>query len=214
MHKIDELQCSLEHASLDDRDKETRNYMVQSKLQLCAFDEVKKWYVREKIPQVNPNPKSNDALYFDEDECFFIEFKNGRITNEVNYEINKKIYDSLFILFDLKYIDRKGNLVDTISYTRENMTYILVYNEESNANCGETRQTKDGRKRQEEKAKAEEKSISHSYYRDALYKRIRRLAKKEFIMFGLDQFESYFFKNVYTFTEKEFTQYFIKAREE
>ena len=103
MHKIDEIQCSLEKTSLDDRDNVTKEYMTHSQLRVCAFDDVKKWYVREKIPFANPNPKSNDALYFEEDECFFIEFKNGRITDQVNFEINKKIYDSLFILFDLNY---------------------------------------------------------------------------------------------------------------
>lgn len=87
MHKIDEVQGSLEKAS---EDKDNKVYMVHSQLQVCWFDKVKEWYVSEKIPLANPTPKSNDALYFDKDECFFIEFKNGRITNEVNYEVNKK----------------------------------------------------------------------------------------------------------------------------
>lgn len=128
MHKIDEVQGSLEKAS---EDKDNKVYMVHSQLQVCWFDKVKEWYVSEKIPLANPTPKSNDALYFDKDECFFIEFKNGRITNEVNYEVNKKIYDSLFILFDLQYVDCKGNVVNSISYTRKNMIYILVYNKEN-----------------------------------------------------------------------------------
>lgn len=55
--------------------------------------------------------------------------------------------------------------------------------------------------------------ISQSYYRDQLYKTTRRLAKEEFILFGLDQFKNYLFKNVYTFTEEEFQQNFINARE-
>lgn len=98
MHKIDEIQCSLEKTSLDDRYNVTKEYMTHSQLRVCAFDDVKKWYVREKIPFANPNPKSNDALYFEEDECFFIEFKNGRITDQVNFEINKKIYDIIHFL--------------------------------------------------------------------------------------------------------------------
>lgn len=121
MHKIDELQCSLEKASEDDQN---HVYMVHSQLKVCEFDK---------------------------DGCFFIEFKNGKITDGVNYEINKKIYDSLFILFDLKYMDSNGSIVDTISYTRENMTYILVYNEENDRKCDPTRQTRDGIKRQKER---------------------------------------------------------------
>lgn len=89
MHKIDEVQCSLQRAS---EDEDNKVYMVQSQLQVCCFDKVKEWYVSERIPLANPTPKSNDALYFDKDECFFIEFKNGRITSEVNFE---------FILFGL-----------------------------------------------------------------------------------------------------------------
>ena len=205
MHKIDEIQCSLEKTSLDDRDNVTKEYMTHSQLQVCAFDDVKKWYVREKIPFANPNPKSNDALYFEEDACFFIEFKNGRITDQVNFEINKKIYDSLFILFDLKYTDKKGKVVDAISYTRENMTYILVYNEQNYLEYGPTKQTKLGEDGQR---------VSQSHHRDLLYKSMRKLAQEEFILFGLDQFQNYLFKHVYTFTEKEFEQNFVNKRKE
>ena len=189
MHIIDEMQSSLEETSYD---KDNRVYMNHSQMQVCSFDRVKEWYVSEKVPLANPNPKSNDALYFGEDECFFIEFKNGKISNEVNFEINKKIYDSLFILFDLGYSDKRGNLVNSISYTRNFMTYILVYNEENYLKSGPTRQTQEGKKRQRE--------ISESQYRNELYKAMRRLAKEEFVLFGLDQFKNYLFKNVCTYT--------------
>lgn len=200
MHIIDEMQSSLEETSYD---KDNRVYMNHSQMQVCSFDRVKEWYVSEKVPLANPNPKSNDALYFGEDECFFIEFKNGKISNEVNFEINKKIYDSLFILFDLGYSDKRGNLVNSISYTRNFMTYILVYNEENYLKSGPTRQTQEGKKRQRE--------ISESQYRNELYKAMRRLAKEEFVLFGLDQFKNYLFKNVCTYTEKEFEQKFVSS---
>lgn len=54
----------------------------------------------------------HDVLFFGNDECFFIEFKNGKIDNKVNFELNKEIYDSLFILFDLNYKDKNGDLVN------------------------------------------------------------------------------------------------------
>ena len=201
-HIIDELECTLEKASLDE---DNGIPMVNSQLMVCSFDKVKEWYVSERVPLANPNPKSNDALYFGEEECFFIEFKNGKISNEVNFEINKKIYDSLFILFDLEYRDKKGNLVNSISYTRSRMTYILVYNEENYAKFGATRQTKEGIERQ--------KNISASHHRSELYKAMRKLANEEFILFGLDQFKNYLFKNVYTYTEKEFEQKFLKSQQ-
>ena len=196
MHIIDELQSTLEETS-----KDNGVPMINSKLTVCSFDKVKEWYVSEKVPYAKPNPKSNDALYFGDEECFFIEFKNGKINNNVNYEINKKIYDSLFILFDLKYKDKHGVPVNSISYTRENMTYILVYNEENYLELGPTIQTKAGIERQKGGAK--------SSHRDKLYKTMRKLANEEFILFGLDQFKDYFFKNVYTYTSKEFEEKFV-----
>ncbi len=199
MHIIDEVQSTLEEASYD---VDNGTYMVHSKLTVCPFDKVKEWYVREKIPYANPNPKSNDALYFGGRESYFIEFKNGKITNAINYEINKKIYDSLFILFDLEYVDQYGNPVNSISYTRRNMNYILVYNEENYIQAGQTAQTKDGIKRQQ--------AVSESGHRTALYKTVRKLAKEDFVLFGLDQFRNYLFRNVFTYTQKEFEQNIAK----
>lgn len=92
-HIIDKLKCTLEAASLDE-DKGVS--MVKSQLLVCSFDRVKEWYVREVIPLANPNLKSNDVLYFGEDGCFFIEFKNGKISNEV------KIFRQLEILLSVR----------------------------------------------------------------------------------------------------------------
>lgn len=103
--------------------------------------------------------------------------------------------------------------MNSISYTRKNMIYILVYNKENYRKFGQTRQTKDGIDRQKARLQDSNGGISQSYYRDQLYKTTRRLAKEEFILFGLDQFKNYLFKNVYTFTEEEFQQNFINARE-
>ena len=204
MHVIDEKSCNLRNTSYD---KENKVYMVESDIPVCSFDSVKEWYVKKRIPYVNPNPKSNDALFFSNKECFFIEFKNGKIDNGVNFEINKKIYDSLLILFDLKYEDRSGKVIDSISYTRTNMNYILVYNKEKYLENGPTRQTTEGFKRQEA-------LITKSEHRDKLYSTMRKLANEEFIKFGLDQFKNYLFKNVYTYTIDEFEKEFIKVQNE
>lgn len=202
MHIIDEKVSKLKDTSID---KENNEYMVECSLNVCDFDKVKEWYIENKVPLVTPNPKSNDALFFDDDESYFMEFKNGKIDNGVNYEIIKKIYDSLFILFDLKYFDRNGDCVDSISYTRSRMNYILIYNEQKYAEAGPTRQTKEGFTRQKERN-------SHSPSRDLLYKGVAKLAKDELIKFGLDQFKNYFFKNVHTYTVKEFEKYILKDK--
>lgn len=175
MHIIDECQTSIKETSYD---KHNKQYMVESQMQVCNFDEVKNWYISNYIPMANPNPKSNDALYCCEDNIFFIEFKNGGIDNKINFEINKKIYDSLFILFDLKYQDKQGNVVDSIAYTRKNMEYILVYNEKIDAINRPTNQTLQGVQRQKES----EKISNYSKHRTNIYKGVRGLANKELIL--------------------------------
>ncbi len=202
MHIIDEKSSTLKITSYD---KDNNEYMVESNLEVCSFGDVKEWYVKNKVPLANPNPKSNDALFFDETESFFIEFKNGKIDNTVNYKLNKKIYDSLFMLFDLKYVDRKGDAVDSISYTRNNMNYILVYNEQKYLQAGPTRQTREGFERQNIEVKM-------SQHRDILFSTVKKLAKDELIKFGLDQFKNYLFKNVHTYTVKEFEENFINKQ--
>lgn len=194
LHIIDERNSTLKDTSYDEDNKV---YMVDCELEVCSFDDVKEWYVKNRIPLAKPNPKSNDALFFDKEEVFFIEFKNGKINNAVNFELNKKIYDSLLMLFDLGYVDSNEREVDSISYTRENMNYILVYNEEKYLQVGATRQTKEGFDRQ----KVE---VTASKHRDLLFSTVKKLANDELIKFGLDQFRNYLFKNVHTYTVKEF----------
>lgn len=199
LHIIDERNSTLKDTSYDE---DNNVYMVDCELEVCSFDDVKEWYVKNRIPLAKPNPKSNDALFFDKEEGFFIEFKNGKINNAVNFELNKKIYDSLLMLFDLGYVDSNEREVDSISYTRENMNYILVYNEEKYLQVGATRQTKEGFDRQ----KVE---VTASKHRDLLFSTVKKLANDELIKFGLDQFRNYLFKNVHTYTVKEFEENFI-----
>ena len=204
MHIIDQKRGTLKEASYD---KEHDIYMVESELEVCLFDSVKEWYVSEYTPLANPNPKSNDALVITEEESCFIEFKNGKIDNRVNYELNKKIHDSLFILFDLGYVDPNGRRISSISYTRQNMDYILVYNEEKNLEAGFTRQTLEGFERQKVK-------VNKSKHRDKLFSAVRGLANEELIKFGLDQYKNYLFKDVHTYTVNEFEEKFLKRQNE
>jgi len=199
MNTVDKWKDTIKNISMDDD-----HPMINSQMEVYSFDKVKEWYVTNKIPKVNPHPKSNDALYIGENESFFIEFKNGKIDNAVNFEINKKIYDSLFILFDMEdWYDSKHNRINSISYTRENMNYILVYNQENYAKTEETRLTTEGINRQK-------KRLTNSKNRDDLFANLRKLGREEMIKFGLDQFKDYFFKNIYTYTEKEFEEKFIQ----
>lgn len=89
---------TLENTSSDD---DHNYYMTNSKLPVINFDKAAKCYKDEK--DLNYLPASNDALYImDKNHLYFLEFKNGKIEED---NIKTKIYDSLFILSDIKYND-------------------------------------------------------------------------------------------------------------
>lgn len=77
-----------------------------------------------------------------------------------------------------------------ISFCRENLYFILVYNEEKNS-CGKN----------EVKQQDSSKIVISKY--------IHKKAKKKFIRFGLAKFEKIYFKEVFTYTEKEFEDNFL-----
>jgi hypothetical protein len=69
-------------------------------------------------------PMSCDALCMTSpNEFFLIEFKNGKIDDLKNHEIKVKIFETLLILTE--------KLDKTIQFTRENVTFVLVYNEDA-----------------------------------------------------------------------------------
>ena len=110
-------QCSTLKETSKDHHGEEELYMTDSLMEVVDFDKVKEVYAENL--HLQERPKSNDAIYFGKNgELTFIEFKNGTVEP---YEIRRKCFDSILILTD---IIGKG-----ISYTRENVNYILVYNE-------------------------------------------------------------------------------------
>ena len=64
---------------------------------------------------------SVDALLETDENIAFVEFKNGKVNNR---NIKDKIRDSLLLFCDLT--------KQTISDTRKNLDFIVVYNEEKN----------------------------------------------------------------------------------
>ena len=156
-------------------------YMTNSVLEVINFDDVKSEYCNPlSLAEI---PKSNDALYINSTtDATFIEFKNGVFDNPKIYSVRKKIYDSLLILFDI--------IGKNISFTREHMDYILVYNETKNP---------DPKKR-----------YNPSTSRDEIDSKLLGFAGERKINFGLDKFQGYCFRNVYTYTEDEFENEFVK----
>ena len=134
---------TLKRASKDEN-RDRVEYMTESQIGVINFDKVKEAYAREK--KLQKHPKSNDALYIQQGDIdTFIEFKNGYMEKRKGPELKEKIYDSLLILTDI--------IGENISYTREHLNYILVYNEVKNSdNENITRKQRCRTHRQERKS--------------------------------------------------------------
>lgn len=178
---------NLKETSIDKHDKKIKP-MTQSTREAINFDQVKNKYVADL--SLSTIPKSNDAL-FDEGngELVFVEFKNGLMNREEQFAVRKKIYDSVMIFTD---ITSTG-----ITYTRNNMKYILVYNETVNQNNYQD----------EELQKKQNSVVQPSTSFDDIAKSFSSFANEEYICFGIRIFQNYCFKEVHTYTEKEFDSY-------
>lgn len=187
-------RCSLKKAS-EDSDGKNPGYMTESEMEVINFDKVKDSYIRGM--KLSKTPCSNDALYFAENgKIYFIEFKNGFMTPKKVYEVYNKIYDSLLIFNDI--------VGKTISFCRENVYFILVYNESNNHGKNGDEEQDASKKDEAEKQDSAKSQIA---------KHIHKKAKRKFERFGLKRFEKIYFKEVYAYTEMEFKEFFIEKIE-
>lgn len=123
---------NLKTTSYDDNGKVP---LIESEKNCLDFDKVKTVYFKEhgkKHKELNelkypgyPYTKmnefcSNDAVAIFDKMDYFIEFKNKPDLDNKKDRITEKIKDSILIYLDI--LDEK------LSYTRENLGYILVYN--------------------------------------------------------------------------------------
>ena len=164
-----------------------KGYMTDSSLDVVAFDRIKNNYCKEY--ELSKLPKSNDALFEDDKGNYvFVEFKNGFIGKKIVFELQKKIYDSVFIFSGVTSLG--------IPALRESLNYILVYNDK--ANCGN-----------EDKVLQEKykNTVSSSPSFDRIAKTTAKWAKREYVCFGLSFFKGFCFKEVHTYTQSEFERY-------
>ena len=190
MFKLDDYEVfkenlsTLKICSRDRHSEADEEYMTMSELDAVDFDLVKEQYVQPL--HLTYVPSSNDCIFINADgDPVFVEFKNGWIGGGMKIGLTRKIYDSLLIFQD---ITGKG-----LSYTRENMDYVLVYNENKNS----------------EEPKKPKQNVQESESRDNISKMLSEKGGGHFIKFGLEKFQRYCFRNVYTYTEKEFERKYL-----
>ena len=93
-------------------------YLTKSKTKVINFDN----FSHSIAESINPNnrPASCDVLLKLNNYYYFIEFKNGRIDEDEQYAIREKILESILVFLE--------QINQTISYSRNNCYFILVYN--------------------------------------------------------------------------------------
>lgn len=170
---------TLQETSKDTSNSDEIQYLTDSKIQVINFDKVKTIYANN-LHLSDECATSIDAVFDVNNKIYFVEFKNGKIKKN---ELKNKARDSLLIFLDI--------INKNLSYARERIIYIVVYNINKNSNHDKNRYS----------------DINFSYHRLFIAKTISAKAKEEFIRFGLEKFRKIFFNDVYTLCEEEFTLY-------
>lgn len=178
--KIDLLKNNVSTFKETSKDSDSKeiSYMTESEVAVVNFDKVKEQYIRGM--KLSKTPCSNDALYFGKNgDIYFVEFKNGKMSQPKVYNVYTKIYDSLLMFTDI--------IGENISYCRENVNFILVYNESKNS----------------DELQGSAKASIGKYF--------AAKAKKKYVRFDLERFERIYFHEVFTYTEKEFQEMFLAS---
>lgn len=184
---VSSLFSDFSKTSYDDNNREI---FIDSNDKCIDFDKVKEYYFKKhntkhQIIHERENHgskyiymreySSNDAVKVFNDMDYFIEFKNQN--NPERNKIYGKIKDSLLIYMDI--------FDENLSYTRENLGYILVYNPNKDKN------DKDG--------------LGQYKEYDNIQEKIKSLAKEKVDKFCLkSNLEEFYFKDVIVLSKDDF----------
>ena len=165
------------------------------------FDSLKAMYARRgKLSEL----QSVDAVLDDgKGRLLFVEFKNGFIDRKTQFELQKKIYDSVLIFLDT--VNLK------LSDFRQNSEFILVYNKDKNQEDS-NREDKNRRGHASDGISVASQTdlAPESRAFSALAENVARHGnQKEFVRFGLTKFKNYLFYAVHTYCQDEFEQFLI-----
>lgn len=172
------IKSSLRELSRDASDENNIQYMTASEAQAIDFDGVKERYEHD-LGLIGEHASSVDAILTTPESIVFIEFKNGNMKAE-KAKVKTKLRDSLLIFGDIT--------EKTITYTRQKVDYILVYNEQKNPLPNQlTRHV--------------EQDVPSRRF---IAKHIAQKGKQEFILYDLERFKKLYFREVHTYTQHEF----------
>lgn len=185
---------TLKEASKNDANKEDIKYMTESNFPAINFDKAKENYIKDMA--LHSTPLSNDALLIINGRLMFIEFKDGNMKKEI-FDVRRKIFESLLIFLDI--------INETIKYSRNNISYILVYNEEVNEKY--IKEIIEERKMEVSKRLGKNEVLESSAF-NFISKTISNYANYQMDIFGLEkQFKKLYFKDVYTYNKEEFENF-------
>ena len=176
-------KSTLKECSKDNSDPNCIKFMTESQLEVINFDMVKTKYTNA-LKLSEECAASVDALLQADEASAFIEFKNGNLSGQAaKQNMKNKIRDSLLLFC--------GLTKQTIRDTRENLDFILVYNEEKNHS--HNRPKKD--------------EVSDSPSRIEIGSHFLCKGNEELIQFGLERYKHLYFREVHTYTKAEFDKY-------
>lgn len=167
-YPILDKRATLRDISVDSANGE---YMTELTLNAVDFDKVKEIYINNMHGKERKGYKSIDAILCENDKILFIEFKNGILDEDDIEKIRIKIRDSIIIYSDIT--------STTVSYFREKVEFVLVYNKLKNS-C-------DGLQR--------------------IKKYIEKKSRLKLIQGGFNRFKGIYFNDVHTFAVDEFERY-------
>lgn len=162
---------TLKEISADTSDPEATTYMTESDRMAIAFDEVKREYLRA-LNQSDNLLESLDALLQHDGGIAFIEFKNGASKTEIKQSVSGKVPDSLLIFCDV--------VSESISFTRQNVDLIVVYNKE--------------------KISRSSREKIRKYVTDKSHNPLKR--------FGIAKYIGVYFRDAATYSMEEFDRFF------
>lgn len=176
-------KSTLKECSGDNSDGSTIRFMTESQIEAVNFDKFKTKYTND-LRLSEECAASTDALLQTDTGLAFVEFKNGKVNNR---NVKDKIRDSLLLFCDFTQ--------KTISYTREHVDFIVVYNEEKNPLPNQYKK----------------QTNTDAPSRTEISRYFLGKGNQELILFDLERYQHLYFREVHTYTKEQFGNYIEKT---